>query len=674
MISELKKIHALLRTAITVVLLFIFFSPDSSYGQQALIDKLLKKNKEKDSLEVVKEKQPLESYFFDDSIRNMHIFAWQAEMNANRVDTITIDTLLKRFEVDYPFMEKWAGSAYLGNLGGAAQSLNYFERPTNNDFVFLRAYDSYLVDPQSARFFNVKEPFTQLSWYMSGQTRRAEEQLRVVHAQNISPSTGINIDYKNRGTKGMYSSQRSKDKNLSTAFSHTGKKYSIHAGYIYNMGDIRENGGIIRDEDVIDTIYSLPYNIEVNLTDARNEFKGNTFYVSQAYGIPLQKVYFEDFSIADKSSIFVGHYFEYTRFKKKYTDTKANSTDFYDNWYISPSVSNDSINESKIDNKIFIQLQPWDRNAVIGTIDAGIGHAMYSYYMFNFRNYLQGNKNTKRNDTYIYGSLTGKIKQYIDWRGNVTYHPFGDKSQDLSVNAELKMSVFIKSRPLSLTVSGSIDNRSPGYWDENYFSNHFVWSNNFNKETETNISAKLEAEAIGLEVGGWQSVINDKIYYNTKALPEQYGGTLSISGIYIRKNSKAGIFNFNHRLLLQWSSNESVVALPLVTAYGAYFIDFNLVRDVLRIQLGIDAWYNTEYYAPAYMPATMQFYNQDEKKLGNYLFMDAFVSAKWKRMRILVKFQHVNEDLFGKRNYFSVLHYPLNRRMFKLGFSWSFYD
>ncbi|MDR1671405.1 MAG: putative porin [Alistipes sp.] len=30
--------------------------------------------------------------------------------------------------------------------------------------------------------------------------------------------------------------------------------------------------------------------------------------------------------------------------------------------------------------------------------------------------------------------------------------------------------------------------------------------------------------------------------------------------------------------------------------------------------------------------------------------------------------------MFGSRNFFSVLHYPMNRRMLKLGLSWNFYD
>ena len=54
--------------------------------------------------------------------------------------------------------------------------------------------------------------------------------------------------------------------------------------------------------------------------------------------------------------------------------------------------------------------------------------------------------------------------------------------------------------------------------------------------------------------------------------------------------------------------------------------------------------------------------------------IDVFVAAKWKRMRILAKMQHLNDNLFGDRNYFTVLHYPQNKRVFKMGFSWSFYD
>ena len=112
----------------------------------------------------------------------------------------------------------------------------------------------------------------------------------------------------------------------------------------------------------------------------------------------------------------------------------------------------------------------------------------------------------------------------------------------------------------------------------------------------------------------------------------------------------------------------------MLSATATYFYEFSVVKNVLRLQLGVDAYYNTSYYGPGYNPATMQFYNQREVKTGNYLWMDAFLSGKWKRVRLLVKLQHFNYELFGGRRYFQTAHYPLNRRMLKFGVSWNFYD
>ena len=95
---------------------------------------------------------------------------------------------------------------------------------------------------------------------------------------------------------------------------------------------------------------------------------------------------------------------------------------------------------------------------------------------------------------------------------------------------------------------------------------------------------------------------------------------------------------------------------------------------MLRVQIGVDGRFNTKYYAQGYDPALSVFYNQADVKVGNYPYLDVFVSAKWKRMRILIKYQHINYNLFGNKEYFAVAKYPLNPGMFKIGLSWAFYD
>ena len=117
--------------------------------------------------------------------------------------------------------------------------------------------------------------------------------------------------------------------------------------------------------------------------------------------------------------------------------------------------------------------------------------------------------------------------------------------------------------------------------------------------------------------------------------------------------------------------------MPAINVYSNMYLQFRLAK-VLRIQLGADLRYFTSYYAPDYYGAVGMFAIQDDShtrvKIGNYPYLDLFVSAKWKRMRILLKYQHLNKNLFGNGEAFQIARYPLNPGMFKFGISWAFYD
>jgi hypothetical protein len=209
---------------------------------------------------------------------------------------------------------------------------------------------------------------------------------------------------------------------------------------------------------------------------------------------------------------------------------------------------------------------------------------------------------------------------------------------------------------------------------DNWLSNHYMWQNNFGKENETRFNVSFTVPDHGIELGFWQSVVTDKIYYGADCKPAQHGGAVSLTSIYAQKDFNIKGLHLNHRVLVQMSSNNEVVPVPLVSAFLSYYYEFWVKRDVLRVQIGLDGRYNTSYYAQGYNPALSVFYNQREVQVGNYPYVDAFVSAKWKRMRILLKYQHLNKGLFGNGEAFQIARYPLNPGMFKIGISWAFYD
>lgn len=133
-----------------------------------------------------------------------------------------------------------------------------------------------------------------------------------------------------------------------------------------------------------------------------------------------------------------------------------------------------------------------------------------------------------------------------------------------------------------------------------------------------------------------------------------------------------GKFSVSTQLLWQKASAPQFIHLPDLSA--RMVISYRMVvSKVLFVQFGADTRYNTAYYADAYQPATGLFYLQNEKKLGNYPYIDAFANLKLKRTRVF--FQYINVGaLVLNQPYFTSLHHPMNGPTFRLGVSWSFYN
>ncbi|MDR2894245.1 MAG: putative porin [Alistipes sp.] len=652
-----------------------------------------------DTVKEQRPRMPLESYHFTMEERARTNMRWTIDPRANHIEVGSIDTLQNDFQNEYPFMKKSVGSAYLGNLGAPSQWLNFFDRDNGRNHSFADPWEAYLRTVETMPFYNTKLPFSQLNYSWAGPKMSQEEELRVIHAQNITPQTGINLDYRTFGTKGIYRWQGTRNKTFSMGFAHTGKRWTLHAGYIHNRVLNQENGGVGDDDDILINLgtFEMIETIPMRMSTPRSIVRSNTFFVTQSYGIPMIRTGEGDFTIGDRPAVFIGHSLEYDRWSRRYEDTYNGTiytprggqpSRYYEDWNYSGTASRDSLFEGRLSNRVFVQLQPWDRNGVIGTIDAGVGIDAVSYYNFSADQFLTGVRDaaTKETHTYAYGGADGHVGRYMDWRADLTIHPFGPRAGDIEAGGRVAARLFINERPLSVSGRIRFSSQEPSHWEQRFSSNHFMWSNSFSKENETRIEGVLDIPHAGFSATISQSVLGGKVYYAVDSLPNktvamqpfQAPDVVSVTGVYLREDLPIELgssrINLNHRVMLQWSTDQKVVPLPLASAYLSYSYEFNVVHDVLRLQLGVDGRYNTPYYAPGYNPGLGQFYNQREKQLGNYIWLDAFASAKWKRMRILVKMQHLSDDMFGSTNFFSVLHYPMNRRVLKFGLSWNFYD
>ena len=651
-----------------------------------------------DSTKKKKPRKPLESYFFNDSVRAMRNFKWHISRDYNTVELAPIDTTLYVWRLDYPHYHKRLGSNSVGGLGQASTEVNYFERSRSRDLAFSQPYDAYTYNTENVPFYNMKHPYIWMTYLESGQKRYREEHFEIMASQNINPSTSVSLNYRSRGSRSQYDVSRVKDKNFSGTVAHTGRRYSIFAGYTNNKIEQQESGGVVGDWAITDTIFEMPSGVPMRLAkaEAKNVYRNNAFFIKQSIGIPFVRMTSRDFSMADLPAIYVGHLFEYNEWSKVYTDKYSTYKDeryeryvndrgevswipktdtYYKDWFYNAEKTRDSTYERRITNRLFVQAQPWDRNGVVGTIDGGLGLDIHTFSQFTQEDYLSGKlKKVNKTSWFAYAGVQGKIRKYVDWGANGKIYLPGYRGGDYEINARASFSAYIKQKPFTLSGSFSESMSSPGYWQNNWNSNHYRWSNDFKKEGETRFNIAFTVPDYGIELGFWQSVLRDKIYYGPNCEPVQHDKAVSVTSIYAQKNFNIKGLHLDHRVLVQLSSDQNVVPLPTVSAFLSYYYEFWIKRDILRMQVGVDGRFNTSYYVQGYNPALSVFYNQNEAKVGNYPYLDAFIAAKWKRMRILLKYQHWNYGLFGNQEYFAVAHYPLNPGMFKIGISWTFYD
>ena len=377
----------------------------------------------------------------------------------------------------------------------------------------------------------------------------------------------------------------------------------------------------------------------------------------------------------------VGHVGEVTRYYRYYTDNIALNDEvgrnFYNNmFYINPTSSADSTRMLTVDNKLFFRLQPWARDAVVSQISGGLGYQWNSIYAFNPDMFLTGNGNRSLHDLYVYAGARGQYRKYLNWGAQARYSFLGYWQNDFSVDADLDVSFYPfkdKSEPIVLGGKFSTSLKEPDWFSQHYYSNHYVWDNDFGKTSTTKAEAFLDIPKWRLEASFSYGLVNNYLYNDTLGVIRQHGGLINVMSGYVRKDFKLWKFHLDNKILFQYSSNRDVLPLPMLTFHMRYYLELEAVRNVLTVQIGADATMNTPYYAPAYNPALGTFQLQTRELIGYNPYIDVFLNMQWKRVNVFIKVINVGQGWPDGGNMFSAYHYIKPYRGFKVGIHWPFY-
>ena len=155
----------------------------------------------------------------------------------------------------------------------------------------------------------------------------------------------------------------------------------------------------------------------------------------------------------------------------------------------------------------------------------------------------------------------------------------------------------------------------------------------------------------------------------------EYDQDLLLLSGYFSKHFIVSGFNSENKVLLQYTTANEVLRLPLAALYSSNYWKQSLFKGALIADLGFDLYYTTRYRANSYMPATGIFYLQDDNELGGYPFLDVFLAFRVQQTRMFVSYNNILQSMwFAGNNFFTTNHYPLKPRHFRIGLVWIFYD
>ncbi len=694
------------------------------------------KRREADSLQTIKdsllairdsirENTPriLETFALPDSMLYKRIIQWTHEREFHKMDIKIPDTTANFRFHDYPFFRKDVNATWLGVAGSAVQYYNYFNRTSENGVSFYQPYESWTYSAKTLPFYNTKTAYTELSYTgtLFANTQKASDNLHILTSQNIFPEFNYTLEYNRFGGNGIMENETTANKSLSASFNYTGKKYLMHAGYIHNKITRNENGGTTDNAMVRDTTLDAR-EYPIHLSKASNKVVKKTFFLDQQYRIPFtfintmrdkkwDKAYRErilasgdSLMIASVDSLvllaaqereaardtldpedittaFIGHSSEYSVFRKRYEDQISNSDEiarqFYRDFLYNPTNSYDSTRVSKLENRVFLRLQPWADDAIVSKLNAGVGNRITNWYDFD-PTFLKGNTNTIWNSSFVYAGVEGQLRDYIHWDASGDYVFLGNEMNDMSIkaNALFTLHPFRRARksPVSLNVHFETSLKEPEQYHNHFYSNHFKWNNDFRKTSETKLQARLDIPKwkVSAEVG--YALLDGNIYFDSLAVVRQNTSPMSVLSASLSKDFAFGPLRMDNRLLFQVSSNQDVVPVPTLAANSRLYLQFDISKGTMKMQLGGDVWYNTLYYSPAWNPAVGVFYNQKQTQYHNGPVIDAFINVQWKRACIFLKAENVGQGWpMEKNDYFSAHHYIRTQRALKFGVYWPFY-
>ncbi|WP_235869137.1 putative porin [Polaribacter aquimarinus] len=588
---------------------------------------------------------------------------------SHKRDTTYIDTTLsikKEYKFNFLRRDNFELLSFhnqgqtFNNLGYTFEDLSFFP-----DIGFKAKQVSYL-GIEDIKYYEVPTPTTEILY------RTGLEQGQVLDALftlNFSKRLNVSLSYKGIRSLGAYRRSLVSNGNFRGTFTYRTKEnqYEIRGHLTTQDFFHQESGGLdansLNNFIIDDENFQNRGRLDVNLTDAENQFDGNRIYIEHSYKLISSK---DSINKKDFSNLKIGHVL--TNESKSYSFTQPSSSAIFGT--TSDAKARNNTAKSIITNNEF-NLE-FNSKYVLGKFKA---KTVLTSYTYGYDSIL--NSSSKINKTQLKGNA---ISIGADWNAKIKNFQLNATSLLTPGNSRLSGSfikgeaVYKKDSVFSIKGSLVLSSKSPNFntllhqskFDDYNWQND-VFSNVNTRDLGFDLQSKWLNGSLNL------TNIDNYTYFDENNTPQQFANQIVYLKARVNKEFKYWKLALDNTLMYQnVSSGSSVFRVPeLVTRNTFYYTDYWFKGKPMLVNIGTTFKYFTKYKVNAYNPLLSEFTLQNTQEIG-FPTIDVFFNAQVRRTRLYFKIDNVTSS-FSKKNYFSSPNYPYRDFTIRFGLVWNWF-
>ncbi len=609
---------------------------------------------------------------------------YEREVLRDSTAGVALDTTLRRWPTARFWFHDSTFQQDLGAVGSASRPLLYQPNLALGARFGRNVFDKYARDGANIPYYDSRSPY---SFFRVVQSGAGEQVFEFSYSRSLGKGFSIGANYERFASNKILGAISSRDGLVEHSnlllfgrYESPNERYRI----LFNLGNGRhtavEQGGIWQLPSQVGAGLAGLYLVQgqrVYLTQATNEDDRDQFHVLQTYrllgrGLTLfhaldlrrQGNYYTDAALAVNTDAGQGGLLFYPR-------TLHNTFATQDRAYFRQMENTFGVlgRTTAVEYRLYARQRSGDVTSE--TLRPGTG--------VTDLNRVEAAPPQTFNQVFVGGTAAFNYHRTYAVEAAGEYRLLG----------EYWLRATVKTGPLSAELTSA--SYAPTLTEQQFSGNHYRWQfpndsalTSFNKQHKLNntqanqlavqLQLRLPGTGHAIELRGTAVTLNNLIFYNQQAVPEQLNDSRQLLIGFVRHRVQAGRFFFDNQGTYTVGGDGDGLRIPALVTFSRAYYQSNLLGRLLPpSQLGVEVYYQSRFRAYDYSPSTQQFYVQDNFTVPGYALADVFFAANIKTVSLFLKVAYVNQNL-GAAGYFATPYYVGYPRRFTLGVRWNFYN